>query len=146
MTTLRQIVEEAIGENLGLNDGACTWDPQAYIDENSEGDWLDRKAILNGKRILFLDDQGYTQHAELCFENGHWEGKRWIRHDYYVHDLLEPKGYVGVEMLMNPLTGSVQSSYAWAEESCDWDGNLDEQFSSLVEVEKDSQGDWKEKK
>lgn len=69
-------------------------------------------------------------------------------------------GYRGDEMLMEINGGHVGTARSWAEESFDWqecDGeccfgthnicecpSIHEQFASLIQVEKDSDGDWME--
>ena len=61
-------------------------------------------------------------------------------------------GYVGHEMLMNPATGSVDTAESWASQAHEWvdeDGDefenfgyLFKEFHTLIEVEKDAEGDW----
>lgn len=61
--------------------------------------------------------------------------------------LLYMLSYEGHEMLMNPITGSVDSASNWALESNDWDFSRNEcldQFSTLICVEKSETGEWKE--
>jgi hypothetical protein len=45
--------------------------------------------------------------------------------------------------LMNPVTGSVDTEENWLAEKESWK-NAEEEMSSLVEVEKDDNGDWVE--
>lgn len=46
--------------------------------------------------------------------------------------------------LMNLQTGSVDTEENWIAEMQDWEGNQQEQFDSLVHVEKDESGEWVE--
>ena len=46
--------------------------------------------------------------------------------------------------LMNPATGSVDTKDNWLSEMASWEGDIDAQFDSLVEVAKDGSGDWVE--
>jgi hypothetical protein len=60
---------------------------------------------------------------------------------------LQAFGYTGKEFLMNVSTGSVCSSEEWLCDSEGWfkeEESVENQFSSLVEVRKDSNGDWLE--
>jgi hypothetical protein len=45
---------------------------------------------------------------------------------------------------MNPATGSVDTYSNWVAESADWEGDVQAQLDSLVEVVKDANGDWVE--
>ncbi|WP_119298780.1 hypothetical protein [Vibrio cholerae] len=48
--------------------------------------------------------------------------------------------------LMNPATGSVDTEENWLSEMPTWEGDQQAQFDSLIEVEKDADGDWVEVK
>ena len=46
--------------------------------------------------------------------------------------------------LMNPATGSVDTESQWLSGMTTWEGDAQDQFDSLVEVVKNSHGDWVE--
>ena len=46
--------------------------------------------------------------------------------------------------LMNPATGSVDTESQWLSDMTTWEGDAQEQFDSLVEVVKNTYGDWVE--
>ena len=46
--------------------------------------------------------------------------------------------------LMNPVTGSVDTESQWLSDMTTWEGDAQEQFDSLVEVVKNTYGDWVE--
>ena len=46
--------------------------------------------------------------------------------------------------LMNPATGSVDTDENWQAESSTWEGDQRGQLDSLVEVQRDSSGQWVE--
>ena len=46
--------------------------------------------------------------------------------------------------LMNPVTGSVDTESQWLSDMTTWEGDAQEQFDSLVEVVKNTDGDWVE--
>ena len=47
--------------------------------------------------------------------------------------------------LMNPATGSVDTESQWLSDMTTWEGgDAQEQFDSLIEVVKNSDGDWVE--
>ena len=46
--------------------------------------------------------------------------------------------------LMNLVTGSVDTESQWLSDMTTWEGDAQEQFDSLVEVVKNSHGDWVE--
>lgn len=48
--------------------------------------------------------------------------------------------------LMNPATGSVDTESNWLAEKENWGPTADEQFDSLVGVERDTDGHWVEVK
>ena len=50
-----------------------------------------------------------------------------------------------VRYLMNPVTGSVDTESQWLSDMTTWEGdNAQQQFDSLIEVVKNSDGDWVE--
>ena len=46
--------------------------------------------------------------------------------------------------LMNPVTGSVDTESQWLSDMTTWEGDAQDQFDSLVEVVKNTYGDWVE--
>ena len=46
--------------------------------------------------------------------------------------------------LMNLVTGSVDTESQWLSDMTTWEGDAQEQFDSLIEVVKNSDGDWVE--
>ena len=46
--------------------------------------------------------------------------------------------------LMNLVTGSVDTESQWLSDMTTWEGDAQEQFDSLVEVVKNTYGDWVE--
>ena len=46
--------------------------------------------------------------------------------------------------LMNPATGSVDTNENWQAESSTWEGDQRGQLDALVEVQRDSSGQWVE--
>jgi len=46
--------------------------------------------------------------------------------------------------LMNLVTGSVDTESQWLSDMTTWEGDAQEQFESLVEVVKNTDGDWVE--
>ena len=46
--------------------------------------------------------------------------------------------------LMNPVTGSIDTESQWLSDMTTWEGDAQEQFDSLVEVVKNTDGDWVE--
>ena len=46
--------------------------------------------------------------------------------------------------LMNPVTGSVDTESQWLSDMTTWESDAQEQFDSLVEVVKNTYGDWVE--
>ena len=54
--------------------------------------------------------------------------------------MKEPKS--GEVMLMNPVSGSVDTLENWISDSENWEGDIQAQLDSLTEVVKDSDGSW----
>jgi len=46
--------------------------------------------------------------------------------------------------LMNLVTGSIDTESQWLSDMTTWEGDAQEQFDSLVEVVKNTDGDWVE--
>ena len=46
--------------------------------------------------------------------------------------------------LMNLVTGSIDTESQWLSDMTTWEGDAQEQFESLVEVVKNTDGDWVE--
>ena len=46
--------------------------------------------------------------------------------------------------LMNLVTGSIDTESQWLSDMTTWEGDAQEQFDSLVEVVKNTYGDWVE--
>ena len=46
--------------------------------------------------------------------------------------------------LMNPVTGSVDTESQWLSDMTTWEGDAQDQFDSLIEVAKNTDGDWVE--
>ena len=46
--------------------------------------------------------------------------------------------------LMNLVTGSIDTESQWLSDMTTWEGDAQEQFDSLIEVVKNSDGDWVE--
>ena len=51
---------------------------------------------------------------------------------------------IAQKLLMNPATGSVDTEENWQAEFSTWEGGQQAQLDALVEVQKDSSGEWGE--
>ena len=51
---------------------------------------------------------------------------------------------IAQKLLMNPATGLVDTEENWQAESSTWEGDQQAQLDALVEVQKDSSGEWGE--
>lgn len=46
------------------------------------------------------------------------------------------------EMFMNPMTGSVDTWENWILDSKNWEGDIEAQLATLIQVKRDKDGSW----
>ncbi len=135
-STARNIENTSVIEDItimfGRTDDASTWQVYEAIAE------LYKTEIAKRFPDAFIEVCVDRNRDSMIYFNGE---KLGFEDDVYKDFVANTLGHLGESSYMNKETGSVDTYEAWEADSKNWEGDIEEQLESLVEVVKIN-GSW----